>query len=51
MMKSYTLLAIGLCSGLLMTYAEAGDSAAKTAVGGAALGAGAAGALGRQLGK
>ena len=51
MKKKYTLVVIGLCSGLLLMNAEAGDSTAKTAVGSAVGGAGAGGALGRKLGK
>lgn len=58
MIKQYTLVVNSLCSGLLLTNADAGESNTKTAVGakagstgGAAVGADAGGALGRQLGK
>jgi len=49
MKKKYTLVVIGLCSGLLLTNAEARDSTAKTAVGGAAGGAAGA-AIGKSIG-
>ena len=49
MMKNYTLVVIGLCSGLLLTNAEAGDSNTKTAVG-SAVGGAAGAAIGKSVG-